>query len=1738
MVSTKNVLRRFLSMTLAILMLLTLAPALTLPVYAASVGGKLTGLADTSIDATWTASTDDVSYANWTVQSGTEILGIAKYESGTCSGSDNNTTLILTNNKNEAATLSFTYTIGGNDKIQIAGKDVSGNDSWSKELAAGESVKIYIESQGEGTSGTITLSNISLLVNKDVTTTFKPAENGNYTVGDKAVTEEYSNTQSSLTPYVVKASSNPGYKFVGWYSVTDDSYLTTNASASLNFDSDRTITAVFTASDNSVYSVGTKKFFDLDEATAYAKKSGIEKVTLEQNGKSITGTHTIPVGVTLLIPFDSAATLSKETPASVQNGAVSNKNNEYRTLTLAEGAVLNVEGGINVGGTYRAAAGSSSGYMTGNYGLLNLAAGSSLNIKNGGSLYAWGFVTGAGSVAAESGSIIWEWFQVGDFRGGKATMGMGNSVFPFSQYYVQNIEAPLTIQSGATEKVYTGITASGKVNPASIEFIGNRGMFKLDSGSLTRTYDGSTDRMTYTVNGNIELNSLSLNLAGSNVNSASYILPLTNNLTINVASGKATINQDLALLAGVQMTIAKGADMTIASGKNLYVYDADEWNAANYTCLGKFVSLQFAYSRTKTRSNADLVDAKIDVNGTLTVTGAVYTTAGGANICSEGGGQVIQQAAPGTASTTYQYTQSGASVSRADIPITAAKLLNADGTYEETANAAAGDTYTYRNGKWVKNGETTEAVITYDANGGTGTMDSQTVTAGEEATLTVNTFTREGYTFSGWNTAADGTGDSYADGAAVTFDADTTLYAQWTAETFTVTWVNDNGTVLEEDKDAAYGTTPEYNGAAPTKQGDEQYSYTFSGWTPEVTAVTGDVTYKATYTQSVNTYTVTWQNEDGTVLKTDEVAYNEVPAYVGDTPTKAGDAEHNYTFSGWTPEITPVTGNATYTATFAEGINSYTVIWKNWDGTELEKDEDVEYGTTPEYNGAEPVHEGDAQYSYVFKGWSPTVDAVTGDITYTAVFEQSTNTYAITWKNGDEVLKTEQVAYGEMPVWSGDTPTKVDETGQYTYVFKGWTPEIQTVVGEATYTAEFEQTENTFTVTWVDSDGTTVLETDENVAYGTKPSYDGDTPTKAEDDQYTSTFKCWDPEITDETTVTADVTYKAVYDTAVKTYTVTWKNADGTVLKTDKNAAYGTMPSYDGETPVKASDDNYTYTFAGWDPAVNVVTGDVTYTATYTSTPLVKHTVTFDGNGGEGSMDAQTFIVGVDSSLNANAFTREGYKFTGWNTAADGSGVTYADGGAISSLQEDMTLYAQWQFWNGWLTDTIGTTYYKDGQIAYKNGWATIDGKVYYFNESGYIATGVYQAPYPDSSIGTYGSNENDLKNHEKEYKEAGYESKSYFLFDGNGVFQKDYTGFYTMIDGIVRWVDKGELSWHGCLVTDGTDYYYVSAGGSLHQEGVFWIGDTNELLAKGYYYLKDYKIEKDTDGFVTWNGSKYYLENGRADTRKGLIKVGDDYYYIKSNYTVVCGTSYYVSNTNDLMPAGTYTFDSDGKMIIEKPGTKNGLIEENGDLYYYVDGVKTHAGLIKVDGGYYYINSSCKAVKNCDYYVSNTNGLMKKDTYHFGVDCKMVIPDTKNGLIEENNELYYYVDGVKTHAGLIQLDGAYYYINSSCKAVRNCDYYVSNTNNLMAKGTYHFGTDGKMTIPEAKNGLVNENGDLYYYVDGVRTHAGLIQVDGAYYYINSSCKAVKNCDYYVYNTNNLMPKGYYHFNEEGKLTK
>ena len=142
-------------------------------------------------------------------------------------------------------------------------------------------------------------------------------------------------------------------------------------------------------------------------------------------------------------------------------------------------------------------------------------------------------------------------------------------------------------------------------------------------------------------------------------------------------------------------------------------------------------------------------------------------------------------------------------------------------------------------------------------------------------------------------------------------------------------------------------------------------------------------------------YTITWKNYDGTVLAETSVTENETPVYTGTTPSKASDSEYTYTFAGWTPTVTAATADAIYTATFtATPINnSYTITWKNYDGTVLETDTNVANGTMPSYDGDTPAKANTARYYYTFSGWTPDVLTVNGDTTYTAQFAQHEMVY-------------------------------------------------------------------------------------------------------------------------------------------------------------------------------------------------------------------------------------------------------------------------------------------------------------------------------------------------------------------------------------------------------------------------------------------------------------------------------------------------------------------------------------------------------------------------------------------------------------------------------------------------------------------------------------------------------------------------------------------------------------------------
>lgn len=717
----KRIGRRLVSLLLTVVTILTMLPAMTLPALAAQ-SGTVVGLANENIGLSFTGDAEDA----WSANTDRIVGRVTSYKGGTWLRYES--TLIIKNNKDTPATLSFDYAIEQNEgTIIVDGVSVTAGGTVSKELRPGDSIEVYIKSAKNEDGTTITMTNVKLVADATATVTFQPAENGSYTVDGKTITEPYTHDQSSMTAYQLAATPAEGYVFRDWYNVTTGKTISKKISCALNVEEDCTITARFLSQDSALFEVGSKTFFDLGAAVEHAINSNASKITLIQSGSLLDGEYTIPKGITLLIPFDEAGTLYTDTPDYVNKYE---PQSVFKKLTIPSGSSITVNGAISVGGKHFAGSSGSCCRTSGPYGQIDMAAGSSITLNSGANLYAWGYITGDGEITATSGSIVYEYFQLTDWRGGTATNKMNQNkqkVFPFSQYYVQNIEAALTIQAGAQEIAHISIEGAGMTKSASINFIGNsKSLFRIYDGTLTKKYDPKTDRITYTTTGSASLDSLSLKVSVYTFDSKDYVLPVNSNMTLEILSGRVAVNSDAALLPGAQITIAQGAELSVSTNKSLYVYERDQWKAPYVYGSKESGFVPVPYTPT-TKGSRTLADAKIDVNGTLTAAGGVYTTQSGADICSsEGTGKFVQQSVPGTAPFTHQVSKQEngkiigipyAKITYADIPVTAAKLKNLDNSYTPTADSKANDTFTYctcttcGGGKWTNTNDLQVAAI-------------------------------------------------------------------------------------------------------------------------------------------------------------------------------------------------------------------------------------------------------------------------------------------------------------------------------------------------------------------------------------------------------------------------------------------------------------------------------------------------------------------------------------------------------------------------------------------------------------------------------------------------------------------------------------------------------------------------------------------------------------------------------------------------------------------------------------------------------------------------------------------------------------------------------------------------------------------------------------------------------------------------------------------------------------------
>ena len=483
--------------------------------------------------------------------------------------------------------------------------------------------------------------------------------------------------------------------------------------------------------------------------------------------------------------------------------------------------------------------------------------------------------------------------------------------------------------------------------------------------------------------------------------------------------------------------------------------------------------------------------------------------------------------------------------------------------------------------------------------------------------------TRVGYTFTGW------------DKAFTNITADLVVTAQYSINTYTVTFKDWDGTVLKT-QEVQYGGDAEAP-ADPTRVG-----YTFTGWDKAFTNIMADLVVTAQY--EINTYTVTFKDWDGNVLKTQEVQYG------GDAEAPADPTRVGYTFTGWDKAFTNITADLVVTAQYE--INTYTVTFKDWDGTVL-KTQEVQHGGDAEAP-ADPTRTG-----YTFTGWDKAFTNIMADLVVTAQYE--INTYTVTFKDWDgTVLKTQEVQYG------GDAEAPADPT-RVGYTFTGWDKEFTNITADLVVTAQYEI--NTYTVTFKDWNGT-VLKTQE-VQHG------GDAEAPADPTRVGYTFTGWDKEFTN---ITADLVVTAQYE--INTYTVTFKDWNGTVLKTQE-------VQHGGDAEAPADPTRAGYTFTGWDKAFTNITADLVVTAQY---EINTYTVTFKDWDGT-VLKTQEVQYGGDAEAPADP-TRMGYTFTGWDKA-----FTNITADLVVTAQYSINTYTvTFKDWNGTVLKTQEVQYGGDAE--------------------------------------------------------------------------------------------------------------------------------------------------------------------------------------------------------------------------------------------------------------------------------------------------------------------------------------------------------------------------------------------------------------------------------------------------------
>ena len=575
-------------------------------------------------------------------------------------------------------------------------------------------------------------------------------------------------------------------------------------------------------------------------------------------------------------------------------------------------------------------------------------------------------------------------------------------------------------------------------------------------------------------------------------------------------------------------------------------------------------------------------------------------------------------------------------------------------------------------------------------NDASGTTASLPMTYDVSKNLTANGFSSPSASFSGWNTKENGTGTAYRDNESVrNLSASpndiVTLYAQWSTNTYAVTFIDGHTNKTIATMNVEYGgtVTPP---AKPVHTG-----YTAASWDGNYTNVTHNE--RVTLSYRANSYSIAFDSNGGSgTMPNQQLKYDTSVRLDANTFTRTG-----YTFTGWKAK----SGDASYTdkqevknlsATDGDIVtlvaqwraNSYTVKFDSNGGSGTMAPQKMTYGTPTRLTKnafSNTGHTfsgwrcGDRQNGQIYRDSEEVSNLVAENGGSTTMYAQwDTNDVSVTFVDGHtgKVIEKKTVKYG-----SGvSAPSKPKHEG---YTATDWNGDLTSILADTTITLNYRP--NRYTVKFNgNADGVNGETQSMDMEYGvtkglTANGYSRDgydwtgwstspdgTGTKYNNGQDVSNLTA-----SDGGTVNLYACWK------IKRCTVTFIDGFDNTVILRKEVDYGTTvpapepPVHKGYKPVKSN------------PTVQ---SDMSVTIKYEP---ISYTVEFDGNAENvsGTTASMNMKYGAKANLTENGYSREGYDWIGWSKSSDGTGTKYSNGQEVSNLSDSdnstVTLYACWK---------------------------------------------------------------------------------------------------------------------------------------------------------------------------------------------------------------------------------------------------------------------------------------------------------------------------------------------------------------------------------------------------------------------------------------------------------------------------